>query len=66
MIIDDITRGDIITVLDHVKTTCALNDDYCKSCPYADSNNYNDCTLAHVPYMWQLDQIGGDQDDQSE
>lgn len=60
MIIDDITRDDIITVLEHVQATCALNNDYCLSCPYADHDNYNDCVLAHAPYRWQLDRIGGD------
>ena len=58
MIIDDITRDDIITVLEHVQATCALNDDCCRSCPYAD--HYNVCVLDHVPERWKLDQIGGD------
>lgn len=63
MIIDEISRDDVLIVLDHVKTTCALNNDYCQSCPYADHDNHNDCTLAHVPYLWALDKIGGDQNE---
>ena len=58
MIIDDITRDDVISVLEHVQATCACNGDYCRSCPYADHDNT--CVLAHVPERWQLDQIGGD------
>lgn len=60
MIIDDITRDDVISVLEHVQATCALNDDYCMRCPYAISDDYNSCALSHIPERWQLDKIGGD------
>lgn len=65
MIIDDVTRDDVLTVLEHVQAKCALNDDYCMSCPYANHDNYNSCAFSHIPERWQLDQIGkdGDQDD---
>lgn len=63
MIIDDSNLDDVITILEHVQATCALNNDFCQSCPFADHDNYNDCTLAHVPYLWALDKIGGDPDE---
>ena len=63
MIVDEITRDDVITVLDHVQATCALNNDYCQSCPYADHDNHNDCCIASAPFVWNLNKIGGDYDE---
>lgn len=63
MIVDEITRDDVITVLEHVQATCALNDDFGHKCPYADHDNCSGCVLAHIPKFWQIDKIGGDQDE---
>lgn len=63
MIVDEITRDDVIAVLDHVQATCALNNDYCQSCPYADHDDHNACCIGSAPYTWNLDKIGGDNDE---
>ena len=62
MIIDEITRDDVMMVLEHVAATCALKDD-CVNCPYI-NGNLRSCALAHLPHRWELDQIGkeGDSD----
>lgn len=60
MIIDDITRDDVISVLEHVQATCACRS-YCEGCRYHIPGE--GCSLAHLPERWQLDQIGGDSDD---
>lgn len=62
MIIDDIDRDDVITVLEFVQSTCACRS-YCVCCIFHIQGE--GCSLAHLPERWQLDQIGkgGDQDD---
>lgn len=60
MIIDDITMEDVIAVLEHVQSVCALMC-LCDGCRFSIPGE--GCSLAHLPERWQLDQIGGDQND---
>lgn len=60
MIIDDITRDDMITVLEHVQATCA-----CRVCCYGCLFHIpgEGCALAHLPERWKLHDMilkGGD------
>lgn len=62
MIIDEITRDDVITVLEHVQATCMCRED-CLGCQY---NIFGlGCAFAYLPERWELDQIRkeGDQND---
>lgn len=63
MIIDDITRDDVMMVLEHVQATCALKS-YCEGCPYRIPGV--GCAFAHLPERWQLNELirkVGDEDD---
>ena len=63
MIVDDLTRDDVLYVLEHVQATCALRVG-CDGCSYY--IGCIGCALAHLPVRWELDQIGGDADDPGE
>lgn len=66
MIIDEITRDDVFTVLEHVQATCAVKS-YCVGCNYHIPGD--GCALAYLPERWQIDDLikkirnGGDADD---
>jgi len=65
MIIDELTLDDVMMVLEHVQSACAVKAD-CVGCRY--TGELNACVLAHLPERWKLDQIGkgGDQYDSCE
>ena len=65
MIIDEITRDDVMMVLEHVQATCACRNN-CEGCAYYITDE--GCSLAHLPERWRLNQIGkeGDADDTGE
>ena len=54
MIVDEITRGDVMMVLEHVQATCVCRS-YCEGCPYHILGE--GCSLAHLPERWRLNQI---------
>lgn len=63
MIIVDINRDEVISVLEHLYAVCACRLD-CIDCPYAD--DYLNCTIQGIPEEWRLKaikDIGGDADD---
>lgn len=54
MIIDDITRDDVILVFEHVQATCACRS-CCDGCIYHIPGD--GCSLAHLPERWMIDDL---------
>lgn len=54
MIIDDLTRDDIIYVIEHIHDFCACRED-CINCPYSDCICV--CTLRGIPAEWRPEAI---------